>query len=197
MAETINGKAEEELKGLMQNEEISPDVRKLAEVFMGWIMEEQRGESAFGRIESQLEASDEKFRATLQEIGALRQEMKIRFEASDKRFEALQREIETRFEALDKRFEVLQEGMNARFEASDKRFETLQKEMNTRFEALQKEMNMRFETSIGVMEARFESADARFESLEARFRMLLWWIPLWFTVLNAFTALLLKLLKLI
>ncbi|MEW6102567.1 MAG: hypothetical protein AB1630_01915 [bacterium] len=51
------------------------------------------------------------------EVGALRQEMNLKFEAQEQRFEA----IDQRFEAVDQRFEALDQ----RFEEIDKRFHLL------------------------------------------------------------------------
>jgi len=168
--ERVLGKLEE----LIHKEGIPSEVKELAEV-----------------MESLLEiwrpwTSEERFELILRELGMVREEMNTRFEAMDERFKAvlsemnsIRQEANARFEAMEKRFEALLREMDSRFETMEKRFDALLREMNARFEAVIQEMR------------------ASLEAMERRFKMLLWWIPLWFTVLNAFIAILLKLLKLI
>jgi len=76
-----------------------------------------------------------------EELKALREEMKVRFEANDRRFESLLREMNARFEGVLAEQKALREEMNARFETIDNRFEALQREMNARFEALERRFN--------------------------------------------------------
>lgn len=103
-----------------------------------------------------------------------------RFEQVDKRFE----QVDKRFEQVDKRFEEMRTDMNSRFEQVDKRFEEMRTDMNSRFEQVDK---------------RFETVDKRFEdiisNMNSRFNMLMWFMGLGFTIITAFIAGVLVILK--
>jgi len=106
--------------------------------------------------------------------------------------QAILRAIEIMEQAMDKRLEA----MNDRFIAVQREIGALREEMNARFEALQREMDTRFEALQREMNARFEALrremNARFEAMNDRFKVLMWWIPLWFTILTGVITVLLK-----
>jgi len=88
----------------------------------------------------------------------------------DKRFEEMRTNSNSRFEQVDKRFEEMRTDMNSRFEQVDKRFEQVDK----RFEELRADMNSRFEETNSNMNSRFN--------------MMMWFMGLGFTIITAFIA---------
>ena len=85
---------------------------------------------------------------------------------------------------MDKRFEEMLTNTNSRFEQVDKRFEEMRTDMNSRFEQVDK---------------RFETVDKRFEeinsNMNSRFNMMMWFMGLGFTIITAFIAGVLVILK--
>ena len=92
---------------------------------------------------------------------------------SNSRFE----QVDKRFEQVDKRFEEMRTDMNSRFEQVDKRFEQVDK----RFEEIRTDMNKRFEETNSNMNSRFN--------------MMMWFMGLGFTIITAFIAGVLVILK--
>jgi len=88
------------------------------------------------------------------------------------------REVESGLKEL---IQIVREEMKADRESLVREIEALRNEMRT------------FQESIlrGIESLRREM-EVRFESIEARFRMLMWWIPLWFTLFSGFLIGLLK-----
>ncbi len=125
----------------------------------------------------------------IERVVRVEEELKALLEVERSRFDA----IEKRFALIDKRFEMLQremdkrfEAMNMRFETVDKRFEALQREMDRRFEALQQEMGARFlavDKRFEAVDKRFDAMDKRFDSMDKRFTAMQWLIGTGFTVL--------------
>jgi ElaB/YqjD/DUF883 family membrane-anchored ribosome-binding protein len=107
-----------------------------------------------------------------------------RFEQVDKRFE----QVDKRFEQVDKRFEEMRTDMNSRFEQADKRFEEMRTDMNSRFEQVDK----RFEEMRTDMNKRFEETNS---NMNSRFNMMMWFMGLGFTIITAFIAGVLVILK--
>ena len=103
--------------------------------------------------------------------------------------------MDKRFEQVDKRLEEMRIDSNSRFEQVDKRFEEMRIDMNSRFEQVDK----RFEEVRADMNSRFEQVDKRFEeinsNMNSRFNMMMWFMGLGFTIITAFIAGVLVILK--
>jgi exonuclease VII large subunit len=102
----------------------------------------------------------------------------------DKRFEEARTDSNARFEQVDKRFEQV----DKRFEQVDKRFEEMRLDMNSRFEQVDK----RFEEMLTDMNKRFEETNS---NMNSRFNMMMWFMGLGFTIITAFIAGVLVILK--
>jgi len=116
----------------------------------------------------------------------------------DKRFEEARIDMNNRFAQVDKRFEQVDkrfEQVEKRFEQVDKRFEQVDK----RFEEMRIDMNNRFQEMRADTNNRFEQVDKRFEELHSnlntRFNMMMWFMGLGFTIITAFIAGVLVILK--
>jgi hypothetical protein len=92
----MQGFSEEQLKQII--------LSLLPEVLSQYFQEKEKELKVISLLEKLIRVEEE-FRA-------LREEMKVRFEASDKRFESLLREMNARFEAIDKRFEAIDKRFN-------------------------------------------------------------------------------------
>jgi len=115
------------------------------------------------RVEEELKNQRELIHEVLKMMDTRFAEM---YAFSNSRFE----QVDKRFEQVDKRFEEMRTDMNSRFEQVDKRFEEMRTDMNSRFEQVDK---------------RFEEINS---NMNSRFNMMMWFTGIGFTIVTAFIA---------